>query len=282
MGRIKPTNLSNLNFLFEQYALYQIASREKKRISFYLEEMIETPVYEDLIRFQDRPFVKMIHPVGGFKKQLHLYDHLSKSLRLAYPSFYYKIVDWVKGEGIPMTNKIYYTFSPDIPQAEKEKTDRQILSNPFKGEENEKEQLFDKIFNHPDGIATAYRKEALVYENLFKAFSLHSAELLQLTIQVNEDALLLGKKVLVPSIIRVNIYEYNLDQLDSILVEKVVSGSYTIESLLVEVKQYFDADEIEANPAALEKLVIDTLKRLCYASVLKILFADQKIWPTLE
>jgi hypothetical protein len=277
LGKITQANLPNLNFLFEQYALYQIALKEKKRISFYLEEVVETPVYEDLIRFQDRPFVKMIHPVGSFKKQLHLYDHLSKSLRLAYPSFYYKIIDLVRGECIPMTNKVYYTFWPDVPGCEEESAATQTLSNPFEGKENKKKQLFDKIFNQPAGIASAYRKEALTYENLQKAFSLDRPEMLHLIIQINEDALLLDNIALVPSIVRVTIYEYNLDQLDTIFIQIVTSGSYTIDTMIKEIKQYFDADEIKANPTSLEKLVFDTLKRLCYAGLLQIVFADQKI-----
>ena len=265
LDKVLPVNLHNLNFLFEQYALYQIASRENKTISFYLEEIIETPLYEDLIRFQDRPFVKMVHPVGGFKKQQHLCDHLSKNLRFAYPSFYYKIVNWLKGEGVPMTNKIYYVL------------DAPVISNPFEGLENQKEQLFDKVFNPPEGIASAYKKEVHVYESLQKAFSSDLPQMLHLKIQVNEDIIMVDKIALVPSIVRVNIYEYNLDQLDTILVETVASGSYTIDALIEEVKQYFDGGEIEANLAGLQKLVIDTLKRLCYAGVLKILFAEQNI-----
>jgi len=124
--------------------------------------------------------------------------------------------------------------------------------------------------------------------------------MLHLTIKVNEDALLLElgwiwqyddkdaikqilernlaedrsskRVVLAPNIVRVTIYEYYLDQFDAIIVETAGSDVNTVAALIEDIKQYFDADEIEANPAGLEKLVIDTLKRLCYAGVLKIHF----------
>ncbi|HEY4109552.1 DUF6734 family protein [Puia sp.] len=314
IDKIDPANLSNLNFLFEQYALVQIALRENRNISFYLEEVIETPVYEDLIRFQDRPAVKMVHPVGGFKKHVNLCDHLSNSLRASYPAFYYRIMEMVKQAGVPMTNKIYNSPSTGIsnPYTVYERTGeaKSIWSagDQKKDEliaelhhlEQQKDRLFEKIFAHSGEMSSPYKKEALKYESLQQAFSLGAPEMLRLLVEVNENVLLIElgwiwqyaerdsiKKLLeknlaedrssnmvalVPSIVRVNIYEYYMDQLDTLIVETIRSGVYTIESLIEEVKQYFDPDEIAANPAGLEKLVIDTLKRLSYAGVLKILF----------
>jgi uncharacterized protein DUF6734 len=379
-GKVNPANLQNLNFLFEQYALYQIALRENKPISFYLEKVIETPVYEDLIRFEDRPSVKMIHPVGKFKNQLHLCDHLSNSLRSAYPAFYYRIVDQVRREGIPMTNKIYYSVSPDIPgsgeiesqgiipnpyevyertlsaiaiwnagdnmpdalqirtmtqnelqnelQNERQNELQNELQNEIKDRikdhrgdkkeneliidlhhlEQQKDRLFEKAFDQTRDMATAYKMEARTYESLQKAFSLGLPEMLQVRVTVNEDASIietgwiwkhdgddaikqidatrqmieknlyvdrsLVKVALVPNIVRVNIYEYYLEHLDTLIVEVVESGQFTFGTLIEDVKQYFDPAEIEANPAGLFKLVIDVLKRLCYAGVLKIHFSE--------
>jgi hypothetical protein len=166
--------------------------------------------------------------------------------------------------------------------------------------EQQKDRLFEKLFAHSGEMSSPYKKEALKYESLQQAFSLGAPEMLRLLVEVNENVLLIElgwiwqyaerdsiKKLLeknlaedrssnmvalVPSIVRVNIYEYYMDQLDTLIVETIRSGVYTIESLIEEVKQYFDPDEIAANPAGLEKLVIDTLKRLSYAGVLKILF----------
>jgi hypothetical protein len=180
----------------------------------------------------------MIHPVGGFKKRLHVYDHVSKTLRAGYPDYYYKIVDLVRREGIKMTNKVYY----------------------FMGRVDS------------GGIAAAYKEEALSYKRLQAAFSLDAPILQSLGVKISEDVLQSEKGVLVPSIIRLDIDEYNLDQLDAIIVQSVESGSNTIDCLMGDMKQYFDAQEIEANPAAFEKLMIDTVKRLCYAGVLNILF----------
>jgi hypothetical protein len=82
------------------------------------------------------------------------------------------------------------------------------------------------------------------------------------------------KVALVPHVVRVSIYEYYFDHLDTLIVETIKSGKFTIGTLTEDIKQYFDPDEIEANPSGLFKLVIDILKRLCYGGVLEIHFAE--------
>lgn len=106
---------SNMNFIFEQYALYYTAKKRQADIEYYLDDIIDTPVYENFIRFQDYPFVKMVHPVGGFKMYPHVCDHLAKMLRNNYPDWYYKIIKMVREEPVSMKNKIYHLFMPGTP-----------------------------------------------------------------------------------------------------------------------------------------------------------------------
>jgi hypothetical protein len=152
LSKIETKKLPLLNFLFEQYAFYQIAKGENKVIDFYWEEIIETPVYENFICFQDHPFVKMVHPVGGFKMQRHLCDHLIKHLRSRYPIFYYRVIEFVRDENLKMANNIYYCPLLEIPELPVRLYTSSEFENPHRSYELTLEamEFFSVSENFPD------------------------------------------------------------------------------------------------------------------------------------
>lgn len=96
----------NLNFIFEQFLFCQLAAAEGVEIS-YLNGVVDTPVYNDYIKFEDIPYVNIIHPVGGFKKNPQVCDHVAKTLRNDYPEYYYRIIEMVRKSGTEIRSAIY-------------------------------------------------------------------------------------------------------------------------------------------------------------------------------
>ncbi|MBS1599922.1 MAG: hypothetical protein JST75_16975 [Bacteroidetes bacterium] len=104
------------NFLFEQCLLYYMALSKERDITYVIPKIVDTPVYEDYVRFMDVPFAQMIHPVGGYKKMLFICDHLAKRLRKEYPEYYYNIINIYLHKNLPVINQVYEkaTATPEI------------------------------------------------------------------------------------------------------------------------------------------------------------------------
>lgn len=98
----------DLNFIFEQYLFYELATAQGTPISYY-KPMMDQHVFNEYIRFEDYPYIDMVHPVGNFKKYQHVCDHLSRILRKDYPEYYYRIIEAVRNENKTMRSAIYYS-----------------------------------------------------------------------------------------------------------------------------------------------------------------------------
>ena len=99
--------VGELNFIYEQYLLYYLAMESGAGITPYLPEIVEDPLYKELVRFQDVPAVRLIHPVGGFKRLQWICDNLARCLRDQYPYYYYRIIDVMRDAGVPLRCSIY-------------------------------------------------------------------------------------------------------------------------------------------------------------------------------
>jgi hypothetical protein len=105
----------NLNFIFEQFLLHALAQSIPAKINYFIEEIVDQPIYKNFVRYEDIPFIKMTHPVGGFKRSKRLCEHLAKSLRKDYPEYYYHIIKLIRTETTTLKSKIYYTPALSIP-----------------------------------------------------------------------------------------------------------------------------------------------------------------------
>ena len=103
---LTKVNTGSLNFIFEQYLFCQLAANANIPVNYY-GEMVDDPIFKDYIKFEDHPRIKMIHPVGGFKKYPHVCDHVAKKLRNDYPEYYYRVINRMRSAGINMRSAIY-------------------------------------------------------------------------------------------------------------------------------------------------------------------------------
>ncbi|NAY93007.1 hypothetical protein GTQ34_13870 [Muricauda sp. JGD-17] len=106
-------SVGGLNWFIEQISLYYLALAENVPISYLIKEPESNPLYPDFWRFSDIPFVDLIHPVGGCKRELYVLNHLSKRLRMEFPSFYYKVLNLIRRKGPKLLNQIYYLMEVD-------------------------------------------------------------------------------------------------------------------------------------------------------------------------
>lgn len=98
---------NDLNFIYEQYLCYYLAKERGVAVAAFLPEVVEDPLYKELVRFQDIPLAPLIHPVGGFKKLQWVCNSLAKRLRDEYPDSYYRIIESLRGAGTEMRSRIY-------------------------------------------------------------------------------------------------------------------------------------------------------------------------------
>lgn len=358
---LSKVNASQLNFIFEQYLLYQLASEQNLPITYVIKDVVDDPVFKDYVRFEDHPFTKIIHPVGGFKRMQHICDHMAKKLRCDYPIYYYRIIDSLNKAHITMHNKIYNIFNIELNGDNSIKwKDVDLLNSNLAIKERNKVESFARTLSlidylnesdHWKDIAKnicvqkildkdfltfinnsffdADEKERLLeiyllestknklYKDYAKTifiekqhyldevkefkinqniFGLSIEKILKLTFKANERIVVLeinyawryelkeqlkliiektlnepkiyGQVVLIPSLSRLDIEEYYLDQLDMIVTE-LCSERKTIEEIIDTAKSYFDIIEIENNKEDFFKLIIDTVKRLAYAGIIK-------------
>jgi len=111
---LQKVNTPHLNFIFEQYLLFQLAEQEGAPITYFMKETVDNPVFRDYVRFEDYPFIPMIHPVGGFKKMQHICNHLAKKLRNDYPVYYHRVMSTFEEEERVRRDKISTTLHPLI------------------------------------------------------------------------------------------------------------------------------------------------------------------------
>ena len=107
-GCFEFDNAANVNFVIEQYFFCWLAEKKKIPISFLVDRVQEDPMYGSYVDFNNLPFTKLVHTVGGHKKSIEICDHVAKQLRMEYPDHYYHILDILKRNNKPGRIKIFY------------------------------------------------------------------------------------------------------------------------------------------------------------------------------
>ncbi len=128
-ANLSKIKVSNLNFLIEQVSLFYLAKERGVSTSYFMDEPVVHPLYQDYLRFADVPNVGMIHNVGGCKRNPFVLDHLARRLRLEYPGFFYNILNSCKKESIPLRNQLYEHLDLDNLLSWEELLDRKKFIN---------------------------------------------------------------------------------------------------------------------------------------------------------
>ncbi len=140
--KFEQMKISDLNWLIEQISLFYLSKSEKVPVTYLIKNPVENPLYHDFWKFSEIPFVELVHPVGGCKKEGYVLDHLSKRLRLEFPYVYYSIVKQCQRQKLEMQNKFYSLVDVECP---KEIYERQKLNFDHCGKAVQ-EQMIKKSF----------------------------------------------------------------------------------------------------------------------------------------
>jgi hypothetical protein len=336
---------ANLNFLYEQYLLFYLAKERGIRVSPYLTEIVEDPLYKELVRFQDIPPAPLIHPVGGFKKLQWVCNSLARRLRDEYPDHYYRIIDVLRVAGVPLRSKIYersrgvqidggredagekdsgeekdrsgYERTAAALAVIFQKYGEDIRLEPFERECLEEIYRIEAtsigqtrhLFADGTAIDLRYRRDIEMHRSILKLFLYPPEERGEQRVRFNPDALLVpvkwkwvndrsnkikdiislnfscaeremaggepenrvasGSVAITPSILQLSVNEYYLDELDALIVE-MSAEPISLNEILREVQEYFDAADILANYLAYVELIHECVKRLLFAEVLDL------------
>ncbi|MGB8191546.1 MAG: DUF6734 family protein [Chitinophagaceae bacterium] len=344
LQHIHKTKAGNLNFIFEQLLLHCLAEKAQLKINYVIPDIVDNPLYQQFVRFEDIPYIKMIHPVGGFKRDQFVCNHLAKRLRKEYPEYYYRILSFCKKNAVPVQGRIYNFIhvdgtdinSDDSAIIEQVKSDQFIRTracikyirtlNNLPVDEQENENTIDEFINtitdplqkeflseifkleqekvfcydmlpNARNAADKYLKAKSRYEAATGLFEATDKNVWNMQVEISPetkrvelgwkwqytypaevDAMIkaqfdaepsLWQVALVQDVIRLSVEEYYLDQLDMIIVESIGSGT-TIKQVAEAAAQYFEPKEIQEEPASFNKLIIDSVRRLSYAGVLRI------------
>jgi hypothetical protein len=341
---LNKLNVGNLNFIFEQYLFYLLAAKANIPIS-YLKEPVDHPLFKDYIKFEDLPNVQMIHPVGGFKKQPHVCDHVAKKLRRDYPEYYYRIIDTIVKTNQSIRSAVYYELVkdenlsslsaiPTIVTSFFERTQAAInyLNNKHsfnlkvdnfstqssfadnlagilpKGREREclfeifclelaRNSLINKLYTSVASISQLYQDDLIAYHKIQDIFLLPDDDLGKVKLKtadnfefmelgwdwkydnkVEIDALISRNfnqdrseytVLLLSRILQMNIREYYIDELDTIIF-RMLQKVCSIRIVLQQMKKYFSQEEIANDYLSFKLLIIKTIKQLLYAGAVKI------------
>jgi hypothetical protein len=105
-AHVHKIRTENLNFIVEQYFLYCLAEEAGIPISVISDTVVEDLLYKEYVNFCRIPEINFIHPVGRHKKNIHVCDNLSRTLRSEYPEVYDFILSTTRRSGVSLTNKM--------------------------------------------------------------------------------------------------------------------------------------------------------------------------------
>jgi hypothetical protein len=326
LASLSKVNTANLNFVFEQYLLRQLAGQEQRPITYFMEDVVQDPIFRDYVRFEDYPFVKMVHPVGGFKKMQNICNQLAKKLRKDHPGYYYRIVDELKKQKIALNARYYYKHKHDRPPGWERtvhalawlypgiqsppdndtiratitalpEDDRKEFVQEIHAVESAKTQCYEQWIDNPGHLDRLYEDDRRQFQLIQGSFGTDFSRSQTTRLRLNGTVCIMdihwgwryehpeqikgmietnfatpkvdGQMALIPVALQMTVNEYNLDQLDMIIVE-LCREEKELKEIITAVKPFFPPEEVGANEAAFLRLMTDSVKRLAYAGILSV------------
>ncbi len=234
----------NLNMLMEQGIFSALASQKHIPVCCQMQHLaIADSSYPGLANFGAVPHqTKFIHALGEFKRQPETCRHLARRLRQDHPEYYERIVEACQAAGVEMDCRYYQHKPTEAYQAHYERDVRQY-------------RAVQDLFSLPT--------EAILAQRL--GFSSH-AQLSESTTEAGA----LKQTLLVPDIYSLSHQATELDPLNMVLIDSFLEEPVSIGAAIEATSAYFNAQEIAADPAQFQQLILDRLKTLLYAGALEV------------
>jgi hypothetical protein len=101
-------NVTNFNIFFEQYLFYCLTKKNNKKVNVLISEPIEDNRYRGFADFVRVPYEKdYLHLLGAYKRNEFVCRQMADRLRQDYPIYYYRIIELMKNNKIPLYKDYY-------------------------------------------------------------------------------------------------------------------------------------------------------------------------------
>lgn len=173
---------------------------------------------------------------------------------------------------------------------------KEVLGEVYLLDKERREVTLESLV-HTDSIIALYKKEIQNYNRSQQLFALFDEQLQAIQVALNNDVRVVDLRwelpfetaskfrkllqdsrqqeeafyqvALIPGALWLQVEEYYLDNLDSIVVNCCTEAT-RICNILSAVSEYFDPEEMVASGESFKNLIYSVLKRLCYANILHI------------
>ncbi|WPO77290.1 DUF6734 family protein [Flavobacterium sp. KACC 22761] len=108
LPNLSNINVTNFNIFFEQYLFYCLVKKNKKQVNVLISEPIEDNRYRGFADFARVPYEKdYLHLLGAYKRNEFVCAQMADRLRQDYPIYYYRIIELMKKNKIPLFKDCY-------------------------------------------------------------------------------------------------------------------------------------------------------------------------------
>ena len=96
---LSPSQMVNFNAVVEQYIFYCLSNHKRLEVNYLLDTVYDPSFFESFANFHHLPFkIPFMHALGDYKKNGWVCDQLANRLRMDYPEYYYRIIEFFESQ----------------------------------------------------------------------------------------------------------------------------------------------------------------------------------------
>ncbi len=96
---LSPSQMVNFNAVVEQYIFHCLSNYAGLEVNYLLDTVYDPSFFESFANFHHLPFkIPFMHALGDYKKNGWVCDQLANRLRMDYPEYYYRIIEFFESQ----------------------------------------------------------------------------------------------------------------------------------------------------------------------------------------
>jgi hypothetical protein len=96
---LSPSQMVNFNAVVEQYIFYCLSNHKRLEVNYLLDTVYDPSFFESFANFHHLPFkIPFMHALGDYKENGWVCDQLANRLRMDYPEYYYRIIEFFESQ----------------------------------------------------------------------------------------------------------------------------------------------------------------------------------------
>jgi DNA-binding HxlR family transcriptional regulator len=257
---------SSYCMLFEQYLFSIMVKESGLEVDTLFKEPFHNQLYPGLSDFLLQTEQKYVHFMGITKTNRFKLKQLINEFRQNYPHFYYKILRLCQQAGISLDFKIYSLPELD-PSTHSVDYFLEVLTAYSPANKISQEINWSEV----------YAKDAYIFNQLKEYLNLEPSLLYQRLISLNQEAVLkevpeheFKVYILIPDTRSLEVIQLELNDLKIIILTTLEEGPKCFDTIMEEIKIYFDSTDYYQNYHILRKMVLEKIRELIYEGAIRI------------